>query len=1155
MCINLNGDLVSKLEWPEFIECMEGEDVVLVSEAWTNNDQNLKVSGYAEPICKHRVKKINAKRESGGLVCYFKNNIIDGISEVDFDFEDGLSLKMCKEFFGWENDLYLIFTYMRPCDSSRDDIDIDIDKFELLERQIARLSVLGDVMCMGDYNARVAQRSECLILPDTDSTVRDVRGFGGMEEDFENAVRDYDLNVNNMSLSRKNKDTQVNSYGLKLLGVCQASDMIILNGRTGYDKGVGQYTFHNHLGKSTNDLVLSDRTSLYKVRNFRVGQPNIFSDHCVVHFELTVNLSHDQYSEVSNQVHVKWNEEKKGDFMSRIGASDIQNRIESLKDVLTDNNNDQILENAIKTMTDIIVEAGAGHIRVSKEGKLDGVSKSQGRKKTGKWYDIECRNQKDLFCERQKQYLETKDDTDRTLMCTERNIYRKLCRKKKSEFNRDEALRLVKLSKTDSKSFWNEIKKDNKIKNTGSGCDFFNHFSALAVRESKVSEEGQGEIIAGKKGDNDVYIEDLDGPISLEELESTIKGLRRDKSAGQDMILNEFIVNASMGIKLLILAIFNNILKLEYFPSIWAVGNIVPIFKKGDKNDTNNYRGITILSCLGKLFTRLMNNRLNRWAENENKIANSQYGFRKNRGTTDCLFILNGLIDLVFAQGKKLYTVFVDYEKAYDYLDRSAVFYKMYKNGVSSKCINIFKNMYSKIKLNVRGGNNQDYFVSNCGLLQGESTSPLLFSLFISDFEESFSNQDIGINVLDTLIKVLMFADDTAIFSLTSKGLQAGLENLSRYCNKWGITVSTKKTKVVVFRKGGRLKKNEKWNYEGKNIEVLSSFKYLGCTISVKNSFSKCIDELASSGRRALFCLKKCVSQNNEMLPSMQIQLFHTMVLPILSYGCEVWGLDDASPLDVIHLTFLKSLLKVKTSTPNCFVYGELGVFPLIIERQIRMIKFWLKIISTGMIGENFTGIVYKELFALSFQKPNVVTWCTKIRDLLNKTGFGYVWFDQYVEDQREFVSEFRQRVTDMYLQKWSANVSLTSKNRLFPKIKSRFCFEPYLDMNNSCFRVAVSRLRLSSHMFLIERGRWGKKRLNVELRKCTLCDVLEDEFHVLIECPRFTNQRINCLPENLRIKPSMFAFITYFNSLDIEVQKQLALLCFRVQKEYKQYV
>ena len=291
------------------------------------------------------------------------------------------------------------------------------------------------------------------------------------------------------------------------------------------------------------------------------------------------------------------------------------------------------------------------------------------------------------------------------------------------------------------------------------------------------------------------------------------------------------------------------------------------------------------------------------------------------------------------------------------------------------------------------------------------------------------------------------------------------------------------------------------------------------------------------------------------MLPSMQIKLFNTTVLPILTYGCEVWGLGKASPLDVLHLSFLKSLLKVKTTTPNCFVYGELGVFPLSIERQVRIIKFWLKIISVGMVGDNFTGIVYRELFNLSLLQPNFVTWCTKIRDLLNMTGFGNVWLDQYVQDEREFVYIFRQRVTDMYLQEWSANISLTSKNRIFPNIKTRFCFEPYLDMNNSCLRVAVSRIRLSSHMFLIERGRWGKKRIDIEMRKCTVCNVLEDEFHVLIECPKYKNQRRNCLPDNLKVKPSMFSFINYIKSEDMVVQKQLALLCYRIQKEYRKNI
>ena len=72
------------------------------------------------------------------------------------------------------------------------------------------------------------------------------------------------------------------------------------------------------------------------------------------------------------------------------------------------------------------------------------------------------------------------------------------------------------------------------------------------------------------------------------------------------MILNEFILNAPRHVKLVMLMIFNNILLLEYFPSSWAVGNIVPIFKSGDKNDTNNYRGITILSCMGKLLKKYL---------------------------------------------------------------------------------------------------------------------------------------------------------------------------------------------------------------------------------------------------------------------------------------------------------------------------------------------------------------------------------------------------------------------------------------------------------------------------------------------------------------------------------------------------------------------
>ena len=122
---------------------------------------------------------------------------------------------------------------------------------------------------------------------------------------------------------------------------------------------------------------------------------------------------------------------------------------------------------------------------------------------------------------------------------------------------------------------------------------------------------------------------------------------------------------------------------------MWSEGTVTPIFKKGDKCDTNNYRGIVILSNIGKLFSKLVNFRLTKWFNENKSINESQFGFRENRSTTDCIFILNGLIDILFAQGKKLYACFFDFTKAFDLLDRSAVFYKLMNKGVSSKLLNI----------------------------------------------------------------------------------------------------------------------------------------------------------------------------------------------------------------------------------------------------------------------------------------------------------------------------------------------------------------------------------------------------------------------------------------------------------------------------------
>ena len=255
-----------------------------------------------------------------------------------------------------------------------------------------------------------------------------------------------------------------------------------------------------------------------------------------------------------------------------------------------------------------------------------------------------------------------------------------------------------------------------------------------------------------------------------------------------------------------------------------------------------------------------------------------------------------------------------------------------------------------------------------------------------------------------------------------------------------------------------------------------------------------------------------------------------------------------AEPIERFHLAFLKSLLCVKSSTPNCFVYGELGVYPLHVERKYRIIKFWLKILNSST--DSYMKKIYLDLLMFNVDFPGKVTWVSLLKKMLFEYGFGDVWMWQYVGNDRLFLSQFRQRLYDVYKQEWRIQISETSQHRLYMHIKQDFCFESYLSIVNKELRIHISKLRLSSHLFLVERGRWVNRRLNIEDRLCALCNVREDEYHCMVECPRFVKERKNLLPVSLKNRPSMFEFINFIKCNEKNIM--LGQLCLNVMKEYK---
>ena len=143
------------------------------------------------------------------------------------------------------------------------------------------------------------------------------------------------------------------------------------------------------------------------------------------------------------------------------------------------------------------------------------------------------------------------------------------------------------------------------------------------------------------------------------------------------------------------------------------------------------------------------------------------------------------------------------FKKAFDYVVRDVLWYKLIKAGVRGKILNVIQAMYNNIKSRVKFDNElSNDFVSYIGVRQGECLSPFLFSMYLNDLEKEFIEKGVdGLDIGMLKLYLLLYADDIVIFSASSEGLQYGLDVLSDYCSKWRL--NTDKTKVMIFRKRG----------------------------------------------------------------------------------------------------------------------------------------------------------------------------------------------------------------------------------------------------------------------------------------------------------------------------------------------------------------
>ena len=530
-----------------------------------------------------------------------------------------------------------------------------------------------------------------------------------------------------------------------------------------------------------------------------------------------------------------------------------------------------------------------------------------------------------------------------------------------------------------------------------------------------------------------------------------------------------------------------------------------------------------------------------------NILGHEQVGFRAKHSILDHVLTLQLLINYYIQQKdekgkkyKKLYCAFVDYSKAFDFVNRTYLWQKLLQSNINGKVFKVIKNMYKNAKSQVSVKNAlSDTFPCQVGVRQGENLSPLLFALFLNDFKIFLSDKyqglksmtDSVLSQLNTFLYIfcLLYADDTLILAESAEELQKALDGLNDYCNKWSLKVNLDKTNIIIFSKRkGKDKQAEVFKFGENNVDVVDDYVYLGTKFNFNGKFFKAKTKQVTQAKKASFNLLKRVRELN-LSVEVFTELFERLVIPVLLYGSEIWGYEDTQDIQKMYIQAMKRFLKLNKSTSNCMVMGELGLKYIDEYIENRMLNFWFNIVTCDEY--KITNILYKWIKALYDQNLYKSPWLEKIHTTLNNIGMSNLFENLENVNKNWFKHTVKLKLSDIYSQKWSTEVFSNGTCINYRAMTVSKQLQPYLFKIPKIFMHALCKFKCGNHKLPIVKGRY--LNLAVDDRVCTLCQLnhVGDEYHYLFICPYFRDHRVKFIKCYYYRSPNMIKLQQLFNT------------------------
>ena len=740
----------SKFDDPQFCEIFEKFPFVCLQEI----RQPVKHPGF-RPFN-------NTRRDNkhGGVCIMVENSLARGVTEVKPKIEDVIACKLNKTFFGLDCDIFIVNSYIKPAyTSSKNSENCGLDIMRELDQFINDLRGKGEVICCGDFNARIGSN--------LDFIDEDKCGY----ESYIPLPDDY---IPQNLLARNTRDPVVNSYNKPFLDMLTNNELHILNGRTLGDI-FGEYTCIQPGGASVVDYFIISPDCNKHVCHMTVQPFTCFSDHKPL--LLTLNFSPSVARKITSKLHetyaraplrYKINADSHALLKSAMTDPEVEIAAKLIldDDYPIDHQGTQRLNNDVtkhlQNIADNCLEK-TKHPRLNKNGPINKQP----------WFTNATREAKKNLAKAAGIVSDFPDsDYLRTHFYRVKGTYKKLIDRTKNKFF-DKINSDIESGKVLN---WKQFKKLKKCRAMVDKFDSFDmeniqtfftkfysntHATITTAKREEFLQEAN--FINDRHSTTDAQSA-LNKQISLDEIADALKTFKNGKSASDDMICNEILKSLSEANLMLLCKVFNQCLSSCTYP--WNNSIISPLHKKGCKTDPDNYRAVAVSSTIGKLFSTVILNRLIKYKDDEKPDPVNQLGFAKGAQTYDHILTLNTITSKYKKLKKPIYAVFVDFRKAFDSVCREALFLKMAKLGITGKIFDVLKHMYQnstgQIKLS---GFLSEKFQVNKGTEQGHPLSPDLFKLYIRDLSPQLDQENCP-KLLNQLVSHLLWADDLILLAL-----------------------------------------------------------------------------------------------------------------------------------------------------------------------------------------------------------------------------------------------------------------------------------------------------------------------------------------------------------------------------------------------------